>query len=78
MIEHDVSKKRNLLISIHVRLTEQMFDIILLDKKYPHLTKDDEKQAKSHLPLFLYSLEVIACGSSFSRYEFFHCAVAKK
>ena len=46
MIEHDVSKKRNLLISIHVRLTEQVFDIILLDKKYPHLTKDDERQGK--------------------------------
>ena len=23
-----------------------MFDLILLDKKYPHLTKDDEKQGK--------------------------------
>ena len=60
MIEHDVSKKRNLLISIHVRLTEQMFDIILLDKKYPTLRKMMKNRAKSHLPLFLYSLEVIA------------------
>ena len=41
-----MSKKRNLLISIHVRLTEQVFDIILLDKKYPHLTKDDKELGK--------------------------------
>ena len=41
-----MSKKRNLLILIPVSLTEHVFDIILLDKKYPHLTKDDEKLGK--------------------------------
>lgn len=60
MIEHDVSKKRNLLISIPVCLTEQMFDIILLVEKYPTLRKMMKNRAKSPLPLFLCSLEVMA------------------
>lgn len=60
MIEHDVSKKRNLLISISVSLTEQMFDIILLVEKYPTLRKMMKNKAKYDLPLFLRSLEVMA------------------
>lgn len=63
MIEHDVSKKRNLLISIHVRSTEQMFDIILLDKKYPHLTKDDEKQGKIPFHPIELTIEKIPLGT---------------
>lgn len=60
MIEHYVLKKRNLLILVAVRLAEHMFDIILLDKKYPTLRKMMKNRAKSHLPLFLCSMDVIA------------------